>query len=101
MPAMEAATTPQPTSQVEGVSSFAKALFLGEIHEELVFPYPRPGEAEQRRVRELIAWLRDYAAEAIDPRAIEDRGWVGDEVIRDLGERGFCGLYVPEEYGGQ
>ena len=52
-------------------------------------------------MRELNAWLRDYAAEAIDPRAIEEAGWVGDELIRDLGERGFCGLYVPEEYGGQ
>jgi acyl-CoA dehydrogenase family protein 9 len=92
MPRMEAATTRQATSPVEAVSSFAKPLFLGEIHEELVFPYPRPSEAEQRKVRDLNAWLRDYAAEAIDPRAIEERGWVGDELIRDLGERGFCGL---------
>ena len=97
----EAAPTSQPAAPVEGVSSFAKSLFLGEIHEELVFPFPRPGEDEQRKVRELNAWLRDYAAEAIDPRAIEEAGWVGDELIRDLGERGFCGLYVPEEYGGQ
>jgi alkylation response protein AidB-like acyl-CoA dehydrogenase len=52
-------------------------------------------------VRDLIGWLREYAAEKIDPRAIEERGWVGDDVIRDLGERGFCGLYVPPEYGGQ
>ena len=101
MQPVEAATTRQPTPPVEGVSSFAKSLFLGEIHEELVFPYPRPDEAEQRKMRELIGWLRDYAAEAIDPRAIEEQGWVGDELIRDLGERGFCGLYVPEEYGGQ
>ncbi len=98
---MEAATTLQPTAPVEGVSSFAKSLFLGEIHENLVFPYPRPGEAEERKVRDLIGWLREYAAEKIDPRAIEEQGWVGDDVIRDLGERGFCGLYVAEEYGGQ
>jgi acyl-CoA dehydrogenase family protein 9 len=101
MTPVEAATTLQPAPPVEGVSSFAKSLFLGEIHEELVFPYPRPDEGEQRRVRELIGWLREYAAEKIDPRAIEEQGWVGDELIRDLGERGFCGLYVPEEYGGQ
>jgi acyl-CoA dehydrogenase family protein 9 len=98
---VEAATSSQPTPPVEGVSSFAKSLFLGEIHEGLVFPYPRPDEVEQRKVRGLIQWLRDYAAQAIDPRAIEERGWVGDELIRDLGARGFCGLYVPEEYGGQ
>ena len=27
--------------------------------------------------------------------------WIGDDVIRELGERGLCGLYVPERYGGQ
>ncbi len=98
---MEATTTPQPTAPAEGVSSFAKSLFLGEIHEDLVFPYPRPDESEERKIRDLVRWLREYAAEKIDPRAIEEQGWVGDDVIRELGERGFCGLYVAEEYGGQ
>ena len=98
---MEAATTKQPTPPLEGVSSFAKSLFLGEIHDELVFPYPRPAEGEQDRIRSLIASLRELAAEAIDPRRIEEDGWVGDDLIRELGERGLCGLYVPERYGGQ
>src|SRR5688572_29899501 len=101
MGAVEAAATRQPPEPAERVSSFAKSLFLGEIHEQLAFPYPRPDEHEQRRVRELVRWLREYAAASIDPRAIEANGWVGDQVIRELGERGFCGLYVPEEYGGQ
>ena len=36
---MEAATTEQDTPPVAAASrSFAKSLFLGEIHEELVFP---------------------------------------------------------------
>ncbi len=98
---MEAATTEQPTTPVEGVSSFAKSLFLGEIHEELVFPYPKPDEDEQRHVRELIDSARELADEAIDPRAIEERGWIGDDVVRGLAERGLCGLHVPEEYGGR
>jgi len=33
---------PREKEAQEGVSSFAKSLFLGEIHEELVFPYPEP-----------------------------------------------------------
>ena len=37
----------------------------------------------------------------LDPRKIEEDGWIGDDVIRELGERGLCGLYVPERYGGQ
>jgi acyl-CoA dehydrogenase family protein 9 len=98
---MEAATTQQPTEPVQGVSSFAKSLFLGEIHEELVFPFPKPDEGEQRRIRSLIDSLREFAAEAIDPRRIEEERWLGDKVIAGLGERGLCGLYVPDRYGGQ
>jgi acyl-CoA dehydrogenase family member 9 len=98
---MEAATTTQEPATEHAVSSFAKSLFLGEIHEQMVFPYPRPDEREQEKVRGLIASLREFADEAIDPRAIEAAGWIGDEVLAGLGERGLCGLYVPEEYGGQ
>ena len=60
---MEAATTKQADTSLEGVSSFAKSLFLGEIHDELVFPYPKPDEGEQDRIRSLFASLRELAAE--------------------------------------
>jgi acyl-CoA dehydrogenase family protein 9 len=83
------------------VSSFAKSLFLGEIHEELVFPYPKPDRDEQDKIRGLIANLREVAAELIDPRKAEEEGWIGDDVIAALGEAGLCGLYVEKEYGGQ
>jgi acyl-CoA dehydrogenase family member 9 len=97
---MEAATAERTPAAAEESSSFSKALFLGEIHEELVFPWPAPDPAEQDRIRALIASLRQLA-ESIDPREIEEKRWIGDKVIRELGERGLCGLYVPEEYGGQ
>src|SRR5688572_3116668 len=83
------------------VSSFAKSLFLGEIHEELVFPYPKPDTDEQDKIRGLIAKLREIAAAKIDPRKAEEQGWIGDDVIAAMGEAGLLGLYVPEEYGGQ
>ena len=83
------------------VSSFAKSLFLGEIHEELVFPWPRPDPDERQRIREINANLRAYCAENYDPRRIEEERWIPDEIIRDLGEIGVLGLYVDEKYGGQ
>ncbi|HKF79383.1 MAG TPA: hypothetical protein VKB17_01005 [Thermoleophilaceae bacterium] len=52
---MEAATTTQQPAEEQSVSSFAKSLFLGEIHEELVFPFAMPSGEEQERVRELTA----------------------------------------------
>src|SRR5438270_1442688 len=96
---METATTPQPTPPQQGVSSFAKSLFLGEIHEDLVFPYPQPGDDERRRIRDLVLSCREFG-DHYDQRAVEDRGWIGDDEIAELGERGLLGLYVPEEYGG-
>jgi alkylation response protein AidB-like acyl-CoA dehydrogenase len=83
------------------VTSFTKALTLGEIHEEMVFPYPLPDGDEAQKVRELIGAFREYAAEHIDSRKIDQEAWIDDEVYRDLGELGLMGLYVPEEYGGQ
>jgi acyl-CoA dehydrogenase family member 9 len=92
---------PRKAEAEEGVSSFAKSLFLGEIHEELVFPWPQPDPEEQDRVRELNARIRDYCAEHYDPRQAEEERWIPDQVLRDLGEIGALGLYVDEEYGGQ
>jgi acyl-CoA dehydrogenase family protein 9 len=92
---------PRQEEAEEGVSSFAKSLFLGEIHEELVFPWPDPDREEQDRIRELNARIRDYCAEHYDPRQVEEERWIPDQVFRDLGEIGALGLYVPKEYGGQ
>src|SRR4051812_35065262 len=96
---MEAATTEQPTPPQQSVSSFAKSLFLGEIHEDLVLPFPKPPEDDQRRTRELIAQAREFA-EGYDERKVEEDRWIGDDKVRELGERGLLGLYVPTEYGG-
>ena len=85
----------------EPTSSFAKALMLGEIHEELVFPYPIPRGEEADKVRGLIEGFRAYAAEHIDPVEIDRSGTITDAMYRDLGELGLMGLYVDEAYGGQ
>ena len=83
------------------VSSFSKALALGEIHEDLVFPYPIPKGDEADKIRGLIQAFRDYAAENIDSQQIDESGTIDAQVYRDLGELGLMGLYVDEQYGGQ
>jgi alkylation response protein AidB-like acyl-CoA dehydrogenase len=99
---MEAATTVRPEGErsEQPASSFAKSLFCGEIHEEMVFPWPEPDPNEQDKVRGLIAAAREIG-EQVDPREIEERRWLGDRLVKELGDRGLCGLYVPERYGGQ
>ena len=98
---MEATTAERPdTEGAEDVSSFSKSLFLGDIPDEMVFPWPQPKADEQDRIRGLIKAAHDIAG-SLDHRKIEEERWIGDKVIRELGEAGLCGLYVPEEYGGQ
>ncbi|MGE5857218.1 MAG: acyl-CoA dehydrogenase family protein, partial [Solirubrobacterales bacterium] len=92
---------PREEEAQEGVSSFAKSLFLGEIHEQLVFPWPDTDAIEQDRIRDLNARIRDYCAQNYDARRVEEERWIPDEVLRDLGEIGALGLYVDEAYGGQ
>jgi alkylation response protein AidB-like acyl-CoA dehydrogenase len=92
---------PRKKEAEEGVSSFAKSLFLGEIHEDLVFPWPSPDPEEQDKIRDLNTRIRDYCDENYDPHKIEDERWIPDEVLRDLGEIGALGLYVDEKYEGQ
>ena len=45
---------------------------------------------------------RDFAQNEIAPKALEweAAAWLGDDVIEQLGELGFLGMTVPEEYGG-
>jgi len=84
----------------KAASSFAKSLLLGEIHEEMVFPWPQPDEDEQVKVRELCARARSIG-DSIDHRKVEEDRWIGDDRILELGDAGLCGLYVDERYGGQ
>jgi acyl-CoA dehydrogenase family protein 9 len=98
---VEAATQAELEGKPErAVSSFAKSLFLGEIHEEMVFPWPEPRAEEQDRIRKLNAAARDIGAR-MDHREIEEKRWIGDANIKALGEAGLCGLYVDQRYGGQ
>jgi acyl-CoA dehydrogenase family member 9 len=99
---MEAATTKSADAEPGRFesSSFAKSLFLGQICEDMVFPWPQPDPEEQERVRGLINAAREIG-ERFDSRAAEEQRWIGDDVIRDLGEAGLLGLYVDERYGGQ
>jgi acyl-CoA dehydrogenase family member 9 len=85
----------------ERVSSFTKALALGEIHEDVVFPYPIPRGDEADKVRGLVQAFRDYAAGNIDSREIDESGTIPDRIYHDLGDLGLMGLYVDEQYGGQ
>jgi acyl-CoA dehydrogenase family protein 9 len=80
--------------------SFLKTLFLGELHEDLIRPYPAM-DAEQSELVEMFRdSLRRYAALNIDSRAIDKAHRIPDEVFKGLADLGLFGMRIPEEHGG-
>lgn len=83
------------------VPSFSKALFAGEIHSEMVMPFPVMAEDERKRSIDLVTQAREFLDVHYDPDKVEADRWVPDDILRGLGEIGALGLYVAPEYGGQ
>jgi acyl-CoA dehydrogenase family protein 9 len=80
--------------------SFTKSLFLGQMASELVMPYPTFAAEERTRVDAAVASAKQFLTEEYDPWKAERDGWVGDDVIRELGDRKLTGLFIDEKYGG-
>ena len=81
-------------------TTVVKDLFLGKLDPEVVMPYPF---LDPERV-ELLAMVREalgrYAADHIDPSAIDKAHRIPQEVMDGLAEVGLFGLRIPEEFGG-
>lgn len=54
---------------------------------------------EQRMIRDMA---RDFAKSELAPNAAqwEKAGWLDDDMLKQMGELGFLGMVVPEEWGG-
>lgn len=80
--------------------SFTKAIFTGEIREDLVFPFPSPSEADREATTAILDSFRRWAKDTVDPRKHDHDGKFTDEVRAGMAELGLMGLNIPEEYGG-
>ncbi|MCB0359391.1 MAG: acyl-CoA dehydrogenase family protein, partial [Bdellovibrionales bacterium] len=98
--AESAVTTPaQPTHDVE--ESAAKSLFLGQIIEENLFPFPGIRDEELETTRLVVDSVRKFMEQHRDDFAKYDRqGAQPPHYIESLKELGLFGLVIPEEYGG-
>jgi acyl-CoA dehydrogenase family protein 9 len=80
--------------------SFTKGIFLGEIREDLVFPFPALDADERESLRMILDSVRSFAAEHIDSAKFDHDGQFPASVRKGLHELGVMGLSIPEEYGG-
>jgi acyl-CoA synthetase (AMP-forming)/AMP-acid ligase II/alkylation response protein AidB-like acyl-CoA dehydrogenase len=57
-------------------------------------------EVSRRRGDDLIGWLREYAADRINSRLMDERRCIPPYILLDFGNRGLLGMQVAETYGG-
>ena len=80
--------------------SFTRGVFEGEIHEDLVFPFPEPSAEEKDSLAAILDSFRSWAADTLDPVKLDHDGKFPDAVRTGMAELGLMGLNIPEAYGG-
>jgi acyl-CoA dehydrogenase family member 9 len=81
-------------------TSFTKGVFLGEIRESLVFPFPELSREEKENLSAILDSFRSWARENVDSAKQDHDAKFPDHVRAGMAELGLMGLNIPEEYGG-
>ena len=82
-------------------TSPAKSLFLGNIVEENIFPFPDFAEEEVETLRLVLDSIDKFMAEKSEEVVKYDsKGEQPEEYVSSLKELGLFGLLIPEEFGG-
>jgi acyl-CoA dehydrogenase family protein 9 len=80
--------------------SFTKGIFMGEIREDLVFPFPALADDERESLRMIVDSFRAFAGDNVDSRQLDHDGRFTDAIRTGMAELGLMGLNIPEAYGG-
>ncbi len=80
--------------------SFTRALFQGEIREDLVFPFPELSADDRENLNAILGSFGHWAAATVDPARLDREGRFPDEVRAGMAELGMMGINIAEEYGG-
>jgi acyl-CoA dehydrogenase family protein 9 len=81
-------------------TSFTKGAFLGEVREELVFPFPELKKDEKESLAAILDAFRSWASSNVDSAKHDHDGRFPEHVPKGMAELGLMGLNIPEEYGG-
>ena len=84
----------------DSLTSPIKALFGGEILEEVLFPFPEPPAEEKETVDAFLGAFREFARDRLDGARFDREKTIPADVRRGLAELGIFGTSVPEQYGG-
>lgn len=81
--------------------SFIQSICIGDIDEDILFPYPELKEEERETVTSALdtfnSWLEPKSEEF---RKWDEKGELPKDVLAEMKEMGLFGLIIPEEFGG-
>jgi len=80
--------------------SFVGRLFMGEVHAELVFPFPGQSAEDRAEGDVKLAEVRDFLLKHVDADKIDQTKNIPKSVLTGLAKLGLFGIKIPKEYGG-
>ncbi len=80
--------------------SFGRALFLGELHKEMLFPFPRQSAEDEKIGDELVKQVGKILSEELDADLVDETRVIPDKAIQALTKIGVFAMKIPKEYGG-
>jgi acyl-CoA dehydrogenase family protein 9 len=80
--------------------SFTRGVFLGELREDLIFPFPELSVEDKESLNAILDSFRSWSAATVDSAKLDREGRFGDEVRAGMAELGLMGLNIPENCGG-
>eukprot|EP00297_Palpitomonas_bilix_P003037 CAMPEP_0113897732 /NCGR_PEP_ID=MMETSP0780_2-20120614/18900_1 /TAXON_ID=652834 /ORGANISM="Palpitomonas bilix" /LENGTH=612 /DNA_ID=CAMNT_0000889343 /DNA_START=33 /DNA_END=1867 /DNA_ORIENTATION=+ /assembly_acc=CAM_ASM_000599 len=85
----------------EDEKSFARGIFLGQVHEKQVFPYPKVLDDEQfQTMDDFVDPVETFFQSEVDSRKNDELGHVPEKTMTGLKELGAFGLQVPTDLDG-
>lgn len=93
--------TEESKAKIDSEASVAKALFLGNILEDNLFPFPHYSGEEKETLQMVVESIDRFLEDREeDFRRFDKAGELPEEEVQKIRELGLFGTVIPEEYGG-
>jgi acyl-CoA dehydrogenase family protein 9 len=80
-------------------TGFLRNLFLGDVIEEVIFPFPRMKAEEQETIEMISASIKAFGKKVNQDKIDKDEK-LPPELLEEMKELGLFGLIIPEQYDG-
>ncbi len=81
-------------------TGFVKELYFGHFNADAIIPFPEQSDQDREFGDSIVAKVKQWCSESLDPDRIDRESLIPDEVISQLGEFGVLGMTVDEKWGG-